>query len=323
MVRFSTQIAVLGAVLALGIACSVDVNVADKACPCVGGYTCVDNVCLTPEEAARVMVLPDGGVVPSTCADPCPCTVDKDCTDPTRSKCSNKVCVECVSTPTDSCMGASYCNSDSHCTPGCKAEADCQMISPGTHCSLDLHQCVECVPTTFPCKDATKTCSKSGSCAVTCSAGMPCTGGGLCCQGLCLDTKSDVLNCGACDFACKVLNGTPGCVADKCDFSKCSTGFAHCQGQANTGCETNIRTDVNNCGGCGKTCSGVLHANGVSCNAGACTYTTCQNFFEDRDGNRANGCESPCGQSQQACCNSNPQCVPGESCNGGGNKCVP
>lgn len=316
------QIWVGGAVLGLAVACSVDVDVANKACPCVDGYTCVNNVCLTPEELAGQQVLPDGGLGPA-CPDPCPCKVDTDCTDPARSKCSDsKVCVECITKPSDTCAGATYCNNGS-CSTGCKAEADCQKISPGTHCDTNLHQCVACVPTTFPCKAAGTTCSKAGACVESCSAGNLCSNGNLCCDGLCLDAKSDVLNCGQCNFACNTLHGSPTCGATGCVFTSCAVGFTHCKGAANTGCETDTRTDVNNCGGCNKTCSGVQHANGVSCTASACTYTTCQSFFEDRDGMKTNGCESTCGGSQEPCCASGPQCQPGKSCTGGGTKCTP
>jgi hypothetical protein len=95
----------------------------------------------------------------------------------------------------------------------------------------------------------------------------------------------------------------------------------HCQGGANTGCETNVRTDVNHCGSCTNTCAGVQHATGVACSAGGCTYTSCQSFFDDLDGNKANGCESACGAEGQSCCSNNPRCMGNLICNGGG-KCV-
>jgi len=306
----AARVAVAGVMLGLAVACSVDVDIANKACPCGGGYVCDEprQVCVLPQDLA---LQPQ---VPPAC-DPCTCAVDADCKDPTRAHCSpNKVCVECGKSPDTCAVG--YCNDLFQCTVGCKDEGDCQKISPGTHCLLTQHQCVECVAPMFPCKDAGKNCSPSGVCAESCSATKPCAAGKACCAGLCIDSKTDVLNCGACDFPCSTKNGTPACAAGACKWS-CASGFAHCGG-ANTGCEVNTRTDVAHCGSCTNSCSN-LHANGVTCNAGACTYTTCQPGYGDCDNQKANGCECTCGTKGDRCCPQGNPCPTGV-CTGAG-KC--
>src|SRR5580658_4910456 len=62
------------------------------------------------------------------------------------------------------------------------------------------------------------------------------------------------------------------CVAGKCDGT-CNSGFADCDdNKQKDGCETNINTDPNNCGGCGNVCSN-NHIATPTCVGGICTGT--------------------------------------------------
>ena len=302
----------MGVVLGLAVACSVSVDETNKACPCGSGFVCdqARNVCVTPQDLAVATV--------PTCGDACTCNVDLDCKDPARPRCSPaKKCVECTRTP-DTCPAGSYCNELFQCTLGCKKESDCQLSPAVPHCEATRHQCVECVIGGAPCMGG-KTCSPSGTCAESCSSpGTPCAKG-LCCQGLCVDTAADLLNCGGCGTSCVNTNGTPTCASGACAWT-CASGFTHCD-SGNTGCETNTRSDPAHCGACGKNCDN-LNANGVSCGAGACDYKTCLAGFGDCDGIRTNGCECACGATKgQACCPGN-TCTNGLSCNLGSRKCM-
>jgi hypothetical protein len=49
----------------------------------------------------------------------------------------------------------------------------------------------------------------------------------------------------------------------------CNPGFDNCNGTNRDGCETNLNTDVRNCGGCDDRCG-----SGRVCCAGTCT-TSC------------------------------------------------
>ncbi len=304
-------------VVGLAVACSVDVDVANKACPCGEGYVCDDvrKICVRPELLTKIQEPPPP-------CDPCSCTTDAECKekDPARPKCGpDKLCVECTKSP-DSCT-AGYCNDKFQCASGCKDEADCQKISPGTHCDLARHQCVQCIATTFPCTDATKSCSPSGVCVEGCSATKPCTGGKECCNGLCLDTKADVLNCGACGKECVKTNGTPSCSAGVCKWA-CVAGYTHCAApDANTGCEVNTARDATRCGSCTTNCASVFQHANATCNNSQCTFAGCQPFFASFDGSTANGCEAPCGDKNESCCPSGAACKPGNNCNGGSGKC--
>jgi hypothetical protein len=211
----------------------------------------------------------------------------------------------------DQCPDGQYCQG-SLCVPGCKNSAECapQLCNPARH------QCVECV-TVDDCPSG-KLCSTSGRCADGCDAARPCAGGLTCCDSVCIDTRSDVANCGGCGAACtggdtlccnsqcanpatstvhcggcgnacSTLNGAPVCSSGSCSWS-CTSGFAHCM-TGNTGCDTDITT-VDNCGGCGNACN-PMNATANRCTAGQCAYD-CQPTALDclKVGANVDGCES-------------------------------
>lgn len=322
--RVAAAVGVLGSVVTAFFACALDdVDFSGKACPCGVGYVCdsSQNVCVREgTDASRA----DGSVVgptsdsPQGCSgDQCSCSADVDCVDPLRSKCSpDHVCVDCVAGSGDSCRSGSYCNAQGQCVLGCKQESDCQ-ISPGApHCDSVRHQCVEC-RTVADCPQGDQ-CSPSGQCVEGCDldAGKTCAGGRACCDRLCIDTSKDPLNCGGCGVACSAQNGTPTCALSTCSWT-CASGFGHCA-SGNTGCESNLRTDVNHCGSCAVDCNAlVVNANNVMCSLGGCGYQTCKANFLDCDGFADSGCECPCGAAQQKCC-AGDVCNQGLSCKGGG-----
>jgi hypothetical protein len=115
-----------------------------------------------------------------------------------------------------------------------------------------------------------------------------CSPGQTNCGAVCVNLFTDSQNCGACGMVCPpVPNGTAGCIQGACGFLTCSSGFADCDGIAANGCETNINTDLRNCGACGKVC----RPGTTGCISGACTSTcppgqtkcgaVCVNMFTD------------------------------------------
>ncbi len=116
-----------------------------------------------------------------------------------------------------------------------------------------------------------------GICGNACAPGVSCINGRCgCgngrteCTGRCVDTRNDNNNCGACSRSCptappggcspRPANSDYGCGDSRCDVLKCRSGFADCNndlrtGCASDGCEVNIKTDRNNCGGCGLACA--------------------------------------------------------------------
>jgi len=72
-------------------------------------------------------------------------------------------------------------------------------------------------------------------------------------------------------------------------ISGCDAGWGDCDGIANNGCEYDVTSDVNNCGGCGVVC---VFANGTGdCIDGACVVSACDEGFADCNGDPADGCE--------------------------------
>jgi len=114
----------------------------------------------------------------------------------------------------------------------------------------------------------------------TCQLG-PCTMGFVSCDNLAANgcesnTATSVTNCGACGRACNSSNTAAlSCTAGLCN-STCNAGFSNCSQPAapaaDNGCETNTGTNVDNCGGCGRACSGANVAS-KSCTAGLCDST--------------------------------------------------
>ena len=75
------------------------------------------------------------------------------------------------------------------------------------------------------------------------------------------------LNCGdTCD-------NHETCQSGVCSVAVCDSGYADCDGVTGNGCETNVATDVNNCGGCKVVCSEVT--GGTVCRNGACAAGFC------------------------------------------------
>lgn len=126
---------------------------------------------------------------------------------------------------------------------------------------------------------------------------IECATGESQCGTSCVDTTNDPANCGGCGTVCGANGATGVCLSGTCDF-ECFPGRADCDGIAATGCETDIFSSLNHCGGCGSLCS-TPNASAI-CSAGTCSVGTCSPGMANCDGTAANGCETPL--------NTNPGC---------------
>jgi len=230
-----------------------------------------------------------------------PCTADTQCTTAASPRCdvSTGACVACLP-QNDNCPTGQICKAFGagyQCATGCNTVADC--------------------PT-----DGGAAGDSSGSV----EGGVEGGGGGgvtlACCDQVCVDTSSNVADCGGCGQACSSENiTTPLCTAGVC-AGTCTTGFSDCDHDKLTnGCETNIEgTDIMNCGGCGTICSSANIAT-VTCTAGVCDGA-CNSGFADCNMNKqSDGCEidtatsaSNCGACGTPCSGNN---IPMVTCGGG------
>ena len=146
-----------------------------------------------------------------------------------------------------------------------------------------------------------------------CNAPFRDCGGGAA-DGCETNSSNNVSHCGACGNVCRVNNGTPGCGNGTCNIAGCSAGYRDCNGGYANGCETNINTDVNNCGGCGTVCR---VANGTpSCTNGGCAIASCNAGYRDCGGGYANGCETNINTDANNCGACGNRCASGVCTNG-------
>src|SRR5690606_4236918 len=87
------------------------------------------------------------------------------------------------------------------------------------------------------------------------------------------DLGSNADNCGSCGRSCSYSGvATRQCSGGSCT-SSCNPGFGNCSqpasGVPDDGCETNLGTNPDNCGACGRPCS-YANTTSRSCVAGLC-----------------------------------------------------
>jgi serine/threonine protein kinase len=137
------------------------------------------------------------------------------------------------------------------------------------------------------------------------------------CQGGCLSIDRPDLGCGAegC-HSCTVPNATPRCNrSHACDIAVCYHGFQDCNGDVRDGCETNVRTDPDNCGACGRRCPPLPHAE-RGC-GDVCTIWRCEPGHRDCNGVAADGCEVSALDDAANCGACGHACAASEKCRNG------
>jgi hypothetical protein len=176
--------------------------------------------------------------------------------------------------------------------------------------SADTNNCGVC-GNTCSTANGTPACIAGACTLAACNSGFAdCDGNPA--NGCETNTTNDVQNCGSCSHVCGIANGTPSCFAGACRVLSCNSGFADCDSNPNNGCETNVATNPNNCGACGRVCS-VSHGT-PSCTAGACQVAACNTGFADCNLNPNDGCETAISSDFNNCGACNHVCLNGQSC---------
>jgi hypothetical protein len=224
-----------------------------------------------------------------------------------------------ASTDKANCGGCGIVCTDLHGTPKCVNSAcvitcdagfgDCDK-DPLTGCEAsvsDVDNCGKCGKK-CPSNGGTPYC-KDGTCGLTvCDAGKgDCDGDQVCEANL----DSDNQNCGRCGHVCSAANGTAECQSGVCVVTSCNDGWKNCDASAEdlgvtNGCETNVASDMANCGDCGVRCDMVANGTGT-CQSGSCALV-CDAGFKDCDGKPQNGCEADTTSDPQHCGGCNNPC---------------
>ncbi len=160
-----------------------------------------------------------------------------------------------------------------------------------------------------------------------------CAAGESRCGTACVNTQTNVANCGGCGQGCIIPppNTITSCAGGTCR-NGCQNGFGDCDTVFLNGCEVHLFSSTAHCGQCGRPCRPL---NAIPfCFGGACTLSGCQPGFGSCDGNDANGCETTvssdtthCGRCGNVCpvrANADPTCtssVCGFACRTGFGNC--
>ncbi len=250
------------------------------------------------------------------------CTSNDDCGhDPAGPLCdlASGRCGACLPQQ-DVCPPGQYCSATTlRCEVGCKGDPDCVVAGPdggkddaapvddaategGTDdagqadvgadakvltCDPASHACTGCeVDDDCP----LGTLCVAPACVAGCTIEHGCPAGWSCCGAVCLDTSVDPQHCGNCDTKCAdPPHAQAACESGSCVIANCTAPYQDCDSDYTTGCETDISTSLQDCGGCGAGC--VLPHAKAQCTSGTCGIALCDLGFADCDDDPWNGCE--------------------------------
>ena len=162
--------------------------------------------------------------------------------------------------------------------------------------------------------------SDGGSRDAFCKSNRDCSSSRTCCNGRCVDTSTDIANCGTCGAACSQQHVVATCAGGEC-AGACDPGWTDCNANLRKdGCEAYTAGDLNQCAGCSAKCS----ANNVplpTCTNGLCDGA-CAAGTADCNGDKlTDGCEvlvatdpNHCGGCGAKCSTNN---VPSPTCTSG------
>ena len=103
------------------------------------------------------------------------------------------------------------------------------------------------------------------------------------------DFENDNANCGSCGNQCALDGADTECRMGACRIANCQAPFEDCNTLTEDGCEIDLSTSMDHCGGCDMACAPANAA--AMCDLGTCSITSCDNGFIDCDGLVDTGCE--------------------------------
>ena len=219
------------------------------------------------------------------------------------------------------CEPDERCNEDGDCTTGrCSEGGFCERAptcddevkngdESDTDCGGPSPLCRRCEPD--------EACNADSDCSTgRCSEGGFCERAPTCDDEIKNGDESDT-DCGGPSPLCRRCEPDEACNADSdcstgsCGVDRvcqivCEAGRANCDSKVENGCEVDLTTDVENCGGCNESCS-LPHAS-VACSNRECVIDECNSGWGDCNGDDEDGCETDlettvahCGGCHDAC----------------------
>jgi len=235
-------------------------------------------------------------------------------------------CTECLNECTATPPEVPVCDGTQCLGITCDQPADCGGMQP----------CGACDPDTS-CNDLLNTTTHCGGCGLDCTAAnattacvdsggygceiASCTGSYADCDleypnGCEIETDTNRNRCGDClagdpaggsGVDCDATQGPQvaqtSCSGGTCRVLSCNSGYADCNGTWADGCEINLNTNDDHCGGCqsgstttwdgGADCDTVFENGTGVCVGGQCQFSSCNGNYEDCNLNTAlDGCET-------------------------------
>lgn len=159
-------------------------------------------------------------------------------------------------------------------------------VACGTDCintQVDIANCGACGTRCPPGSNSTTSCVM-GACTLTCAT-MFDNCNMMAGDGCETELGRDTMNCGRCGTVCPGgSNAMASCESGNCALT-CTTGFLNCNAAtpagAADGCEIDGRTDLDNCGSCGRVCR--VTNGSATCSESMCHIVCNPGYFEQRD----------------------------------------
>jgi hypothetical protein len=183
---------------------------------------------------------------------------------------------ECSGTCRDLATDGAHCG---RCENACAAGEVCSGGTCQPSCGLPYVRCTDrCANVAIDpenCGDCGRRCEPRNVTGPTCVAGRcgyaRCSPDHADCDGIPENgcerpVGADPLNCGFCNNRCQPANvAAPTCGGGACGYTTCAAGFDDCDSTRQNGCETLVRSDNTNCGGCGVRCGTLETCQGAKC----------------------------------------------------------
>ena len=225
------------------------------------------------------------------------------------TECVNKTCtfVECEENWGD-------CNNNAHISgsDGCETN----LLASANHCG-------DC-STSCEVDNGTTECSDGGCLFTGCNNGYGDCNDNADIMGSdgCEERLNTIIHCGACDNGCAFEHASARCVQSECHIDRCEDDWGDCDGiqipigggSRGNGCETDLTTNPDYCGGCDRNCEEMYYFNSDTvydylCQSRRCLINNCRHGHGDCDGLVGTGCEQDLLSTNNHCGACNNRCT--------------